>query len=73
MTCIRIMCDQTDGTTIKLGGIETDEDGDTLYSAHPSLTRDEYRDVVTLALLRWIGQLERFSHITGQQHEEGAS
>ncbi|WP_238610101.1 hypothetical protein [Bifidobacterium adolescentis] len=35
MTRIRIMCDQTDGTTIKLGDIETDETGDTLYSAHP--------------------------------------
>ena len=38
MTRIRIMCDQTDGTTIKLGTIQSDETGDTLYSAHPSLT-----------------------------------
>lgn len=35
MTRIRIMCDQTDGTTIKLGTIQSDETGDTLYSAHP--------------------------------------
>ena len=27
--------DQTDGTTIKLGTIQSDETGDTLYSAHP--------------------------------------
>lgn len=43
MTRIRIMCDQTDGTTIKLGTIQSDETGDTLYSAHPSLTQDMYR------------------------------
>lgn len=28
MTRIRIMCDQTDGTTIKLGTIQSDETGD---------------------------------------------
>lgn len=28
MTRIRIMCDQTDGTTIKLGAIETDKTGE---------------------------------------------
>lgn len=27
MTRIRIMCDQTDGTTIKLGTIQSDETG----------------------------------------------
>lgn len=32
MTRIRIMCDQTDGTTIKLGTIQSDETGDTLYN-----------------------------------------
>jgi hypothetical protein len=72
MTRIRIMCDQTDGTTIKLGTIQSDETGDTLYSAHPSLTQDMYRDTVTLALLRWIGHLEQFSQITNQQDKDDA-
>lgn len=45
MTRIRIMCDRTDGTTIKLGDIETDKTGNTIYSAHRSLTQDDmYRD-----------------------------
>lgn len=72
MTRIRIMCDQTDGTTIKLGTIQSDETGDTLYSAHPSLTQDMYRGTVTLALLRWIGHLEQFSQITNQQDKDDA-
>lgn len=72
MTRIRIMCDQTDGTTIKLGTIQSDETGDTLYSAHPSLTQDMYRGTITLALLRWIGHLEQFSQITNQQDKEDA-
>lgn len=70
MTRIRIMCDQTDGTTINLGTIETSETGDTLYSAHPSLTQDMYRDTITLALLRWISHLEQFSQITNQPKED---
>lgn len=57
MTRIRIMCDQTDGTTIKLGTIQSDETGDTLYSAHPSLTQDMYRGTITLAL--WEANGER--------------
>ena len=57
MTRIRIMCDQTDGTTIKLGAIETDKTGGTIYSARRYLTQDMYRDTVTLALLRWIAHL----------------
>ena len=72
MTRIRIMCDQTDGTTIKLGTIQSDEPGDTLYSAHPSLTQDMYRGTITLALLRWIGHLEQFSQITNQQDKDDA-
>lgn len=53
MTRIRIMCDRTDGTTIKLGDIETDKTGNTIYSANRSLTQDDmYRDTATLALLR---------------------
>lgn len=72
MTRIRIMCDQTDGTTIKLGTIQSDETGDTLYSAHPSLTQDMYRGTITLALLRWIGHLEQFSQITNQQDKDDA-
>lgn len=47
MTRIRIMCDQTDGTTIKLGAIETDKTGGTIYSARRYLTQDMYRDTVT--------------------------
>lgn len=72
MTRIRIMCDQTDGTTIKLGTIQSDETGATLYSAHPSLTQDMYRGTITLALLRWIGHLEQFSQITNQQDKDDA-
>lgn len=50
MTRIRIMCDRTDGTTIKLGDIETDKTGNTIYSANRSLTQDDmYRDTATLA------------------------
>lgn len=70
MTRIRIMCDQTDGTTINLGTVETDKTGDTLYSAHTSLTQDMYRDTITLALLRWISHLEQFSQITNQTKED---
>lgn len=70
MTRIRIMYDQTDGTTIKLGTVETDKTGDTIYSAHPSLTQDKYRDTITLALLRWITHLEQFSQITNQTKED---
>lgn len=71
MTRIRIMCDQTGGTTIKLGGIETDKTGGTIYSAHRRLTQDDmYRDTVTLALLRWITHLEQFSQITNQTEED---
>lgn len=70
MTRIRIMCDQADGTTIKLGAIETDKTGDTIYSAVRSLTQDRYRDTVTLALLRWIANLEQFSQITNQTKED---
>lgn len=33
MTRIRIMCDQTDGTTIKLGTIQSDEEGKQLMEA----------------------------------------
>lgn len=72
MTRIRIMCDQTDGTTIKLGAIQSDETGDTLYSAYPSLTQDMYRGTIILALLRWIGHLEQFSQITNQQDKDDA-
>lgn len=58
MTRIRIMCDQTDGTTIKLGDIETDKTGNTIYSAHRSLTQDDmYRYTATLAL--WEANGER--------------
>ena len=60
MTRIRIMCDQTDGTTIKLGAI---------CSARRYLTQDMYRDTVTLALLRWIAHLEQFSQ-TNQTKED---
>lgn len=71
MTRIRIMCDRTDGTTIKLGDIETDKTGNTIYSAHRSLTQDDmYRGTITLALLRWIGHLEQFSQITNQTKED---
>lgn len=70
MTCIRIMCDQTDGTTVELGAVKTDKTGDTIYSAHPSLTQDMYRDTVTLALLRWIVHLEQFSQIANQAKED---
>lgn len=69
MTRIRIMCDQTDGTTIKLGAIETDKTGGTIYSAQRYLTQDLYRDPVTLALLRWIAHLEQFSQ-TNQTKED---
>ena len=73
MTRIRIMCDQTDGTTIKLGDIETDKTGNTIYSANRSLTQDDmYRDTATLALLRWITHLEQFSQITNQQDKDDA-
>lgn len=72
MTRIRIMCDQTDGTTIKLGAIETDKTGGTIYSARRYLTQDMYRDTATLALLRWIGHLEQFSQITNQQDKDDA-
>lgn len=57
---------------IKLGTIQSDETGDTLYSAHPSLTQDMYRGTITLALLRWIGHLEQFSQITNQQDKDDA-
>lgn len=70
MTRIRIMCDQTDGTTVELGAVKTDKTGDTIYSAHPSLTQDMYRDTVTLALLRWIVHLEQFSQIANQTKED---
>ena len=71
MTRIRIMCDQTDGTTIKLGAIETDKTGNTIYSANRSLTQDDmYRYTATLALLRWITHLEQFSQITNQTKED---
>lgn len=72
MTRIRIMCDQTDGTTIKLGAIETDKTGGTIYSARRYLTQDMYRGTITLALLRWIGHLEQFSQITNQQDKDDA-
>ena len=70
MTRIRIMCDQTDGTTIKLGAIETDKTGGTIYSARRYLTQDMYRYTATLALLRWITHLEQFSQITNQTKED---
>lgn len=71
MTRIRIMCDRTDGATIKLGDIETDKTGNTIYSANRSLTQDDmYRDTATLALLRWITHLEQFSQITNQTKED---
>lgn len=57
MTSIRIMCDQSDGTTVSLGAIKTDSDCTIIYSAHPSLIDGKFRDPVTLALLRWIGRL----------------
>lgn len=63
------VCDQTDGTTIKLGAIETDKTGGTIYSARRYLTQDMYRDTVTLALLRWIAHLEQFSQ-TNQTKED---
>lgn len=73
MTRIRIMCDRTDGTTIKLGTIETDKTGNTIYSANRSLTQDDmYLGTVTFALLRWIGHLEQFSQITNQQDKDDA-
>ena len=52
MTLIRIMCDQTDGTTIKLGAIETDKTGGTIYSARRYLTQEVRRtgDVKRLCL-----------------------
>lgn len=50
--------------------MRSDETGDTLYSAHPSLTQDMYRGTITLALLRWIGHLEQFSQITNQQDKD---
>lgn len=34
MTSIRIMCDQSDGTTVSLGAIKTDSDCTIIYSAH---------------------------------------
>lgn len=52
--------------------MRSDETGDTLYSAHPSLTQDMYRGTITLALLRWIGHLEQFSQITNQQDKDDA-
>lgn len=67
MTRIRIMCDQTDGTTVEL---DPDNTADTIYSVHPSLTQDMYRDTVTLALLRWIAHLEQFSQIANQTKED---
>lgn len=64
--CAQRFNDQTIGT------IQSDETGDTLYSAHPSLTQDMYRGTITLALLRWIGHLEQFSQITNQQDKDDA-
>ena len=73
MTRIRIMCDQTDGTTIKLGTIQSDETGDTLYSAHPRhVPGHRHPRPATLALLRWITHLEQFSQITNQQDKDDA-
>lgn len=72
MTSIRIMCDQSDGTTVSLGAIKTDSDCTIIYSAHPSLIDGKFRDPVTLALLRWIGRLEQFSQITNQQDKDDA-
>lgn len=69
MTRIRIMCDQTDGTTVELGVVKTDKTGDTIYSAQ-TVTQDMYRDTVTLALLRWIVHLEQFSQIANQTKED---
>lgn len=56
----------------QLDAIQSDETGDTLYSAHPSLTQDMYRGTIALALLRWIGHLEQFSQITNQQDKDDA-
>lgn len=67
MTRIRIMCDQSDGTTVTLGSISDDE-GEEIYSANRSLMQDAYRDTVTLALLRWIGHLEQCAQISKQTH-----
>ena len=51
--------------------IETDKTGNTIYSAHRSLTQDDmYRYTATLALLRWITHLEQFSQITNQTKED---
>ena len=73
MTRIRIMCDQTDGTTIKLGTIQSDETGDdALLGAPQPRHTDMYRGTITLALLRWIGHLEQFSQITNQQDKDDA-
>ena len=74
MECIDLTADTTFclGNAIKLGTIQSDETGDTLYSAHPSLTQDMYRGTITLALLRWIGHLEQFSQITNQQDKDDA-
>lgn len=65
MECIDLTAD----TTIKLGAIETDKTGGTIYSARRYLTQDMYRDTVTLALLRWIAHLEQFSQ-TNQTKED---
>lgn len=73
MECIELTADTSFclGTTIKLGDIETDKTGNTIYSAHRSLTQDDmYRDTATLALLRWITHLEQFSQITNQTKED---
>lgn len=68
MTCIRIMCDQSDGTTVTLGSISDDGNDDVIYSANRSLIQDNYRDTVTLALLRWITHLEQCAQTSKQTH-----
>lgn len=67
MTRIRIMCDQSDGTTVTLGSI-SDGEGEEIYSANRSLIQDKYRDTVTLALLRWITHLEQCAQTSKQTH-----
>lgn len=68
MTRIRIMCDQSDGTTVTIGSISDDEGEEMIYSANRSLMQDNYRDTVTLALLRWITHLEQCAQISKQTH-----
>lgn len=56
---------------LMLACAEAPKTGNTIYSAHRSLTQDDmYRDTATLALLRWITHLEQFSQITNQTKED---